>query len=44
MPQAQKSFLEQTMELRGDAGQMEAHFGPFGDYANLDTILVHGLR
>jgi hypothetical protein len=44
MPQAQKSFWEQTMELLGDAGQMEPHFDPFGDCGNLDTILVHGLQ
>ena len=24
--------------------QMEARFGPFGDSANLDARLVHGLR
>jgi hypothetical protein len=25
------------MVLLGDKGQMKAHFGPFGDYANLGT-------
>jgi hypothetical protein len=30
------------MELLGDEAQLEAHFGPFGDSANLDE--VHGLR
>jgi hypothetical protein len=37
IPLAQKSFWAQTMELLSDAGKMEAHFGPFGDCANLDT-------
>jgi hypothetical protein len=31
------------MELLGDLGHVEAHFRPFGDCANLDTRLVHGL-
>jgi hypothetical protein len=30
------------MELLGDEAQVEAHFGPFGDSANLDV--VHRLR
>jgi hypothetical protein len=30
------------MELLGDETQVEAHFGPFGDSANLDE--VHNLR
>jgi hypothetical protein len=30
------------MELLGDKAQVEAHFGPFVDSANLDE--VHGLR
>jgi hypothetical protein len=30
------------MELLGDEAQLEAHFGPFGDSANLDE--VHGLH
>jgi hypothetical protein len=30
------------MELLGNDAQLEAHFGPFGDSANLDE--VHGLR
>jgi hypothetical protein len=37
IPLAQKSFWAQTMEVLGDAGKMEAHFGLFGDFANLDT-------
>ena len=28
----------------GDKHQVEAHFGPFGNGANLDARLVHGLR
>jgi hypothetical protein len=27
----------------GDEAQVEAHFGPFGDSANLDATWVHGL-
>jgi hypothetical protein len=32
------------MDLVGDVGKMEAHFGPFGDSVNLLTRVVHGLR
>jgi hypothetical protein len=32
------------MLLLGDEAQLEACFGPFGDSANLDARLVHGLR
>jgi hypothetical protein len=32
------------MALLGDEAQVEAHFGPFGDSANLDTRKVHSLR
>jgi hypothetical protein len=32
------------MELLGDEAQVEAHFGPFGDSANLDARLVHYLH
>jgi hypothetical protein len=32
------------MVLLGDKAQVEAHFGSFGDSANLDARLVHGLR
>jgi hypothetical protein len=28
----------------GDEAQVEAYFSPFGDSANHDAILVHGLR
>jgi hypothetical protein len=37
LPQAQKSFWAQMMELLVDVIQMEVHFGFFGDSANLDT-------
>jgi hypothetical protein len=32
------------MDLLGDVGRMEAHFGPFGDSVNLHIRLVHDLR
>jgi hypothetical protein len=32
---AQKSLWAHLMELLGDVGQVEAHFGPFGDNVNL---------
>jgi hypothetical protein len=32
------------MELLGDEAQVDARFGLFGDSANLDARLVHGLR
>ena len=32
------------MLLLGDEAQLEARFGPFGDSANLDARLAHGLR
>ena len=31
------------MVLVGDEARLEARFGPFGDTANLDARLVHGL-
>jgi hypothetical protein len=31
------------MELLGDEAQVEARFGPFGDSANFDPRLAHGL-
>jgi hypothetical protein len=31
VPQAQKSFWMHLMELLGDVGHMESHFGTFGD-------------
>jgi len=33
---AQKSFWTHPMVLQGDEAQVEAHFGPFRDSANLD--------
>jgi hypothetical protein len=35
VPQAQKSFWTHLMELLGDVGLMESHFGPFGDSVNV---------
>ena len=32
------------MVALGDEAQVEAHFGTFGDSANLDARKVHGLR
>jgi hypothetical protein len=32
------------MVFRGDEAQVNAHFGPFGDSANLDARQVHGLH
>ena len=32
------------MVLLGDEAQVEAHFGTFGDSANLDARSVHRLR
>ena len=32
------------MVLLGDEAQLEAHFGPFGDSANLDARSVDGLH
>ena len=32
------------MVLLGDEAQLDAHFSPFGDSANLDAKSVHGLR
>jgi hypothetical protein len=34
---AQKSFWIHRMVLLDDEAQMEAHFGSFGDWANLDS-------
>jgi hypothetical protein len=31
------------MELLGDEAQVDTRFGPFGDIANHDIRLVHGL-
>ena len=32
------------MELLGDLGHVESHFGPFGDGVSVGARLVHGLR
>ena len=37
VPQAHKSFLTYPMVTLGYKAQVEAHFGPFGDSANLDA-------
>ena len=44
IPLAQKSFWMHTMVPLGDEAQVEACFGTFGDSANFDARLVHGLR
>jgi hypothetical protein len=44
VPQAKKLFSMHLMEKLDDEAQVEAHFGPFGDSANLDARYVHGLR
>jgi hypothetical protein len=43
VPLAQKSFWTHPMVFLGDKAQVEAHFGPFRDGANLDATSVHGL-
>ena len=37
IPQAYKSFWMHPMVPLGNEAQEEAHFGPFGDSANLDA-------
>jgi hypothetical protein len=37
VPLAQKSFWTHPMVLLGDEAQVQAHFGLFGDSANLDA-------
>jgi hypothetical protein len=37
-------FLTHPLVLLGDEAQLEDRFDPFGDSANLDARLVHGLR
>jgi hypothetical protein len=41
---AQKLFWTHSMVSLGDGAQVEAHFGPFIDSANLNARWVHGLR
>jgi hypothetical protein len=44
IPQAQKMFWTHTIEIHGDVGHVESHFGPFRDSINIGERLVHGLR
>jgi hypothetical protein len=44
IPYAKILFWTHMMVLLGDEAVVDAHFGPFGDSANLDARLVHGLR
>jgi hypothetical protein len=37
IPRAKNLFWQHSMDLRGDLGQMEARFGPFGYSVNLDA-------
>jgi hypothetical protein len=37
VPHSWKSFQAHPMVLLGDVGQVEAHFGPFGDSINLEA-------
>jgi hypothetical protein len=37
VPKAWKSFWMNLKLLLGDEAQLEAHFGPFGESANLDV-------
>jgi hypothetical protein len=37
VPMAQKLFCTHPMVLHGDETKVKAHFGSFGDSANLDT-------
>jgi hypothetical protein len=38
-----EEFWAHPMEYLGDVGQLEAHFGPFGESVNLDARYVHSL-
>ena len=44
VPKGQKSFWTHPMVLLGEEAQVEAHFWPFGDSANVDVRWVHGWR
>jgi hypothetical protein len=35
--EAQKSFWTHSMELLGDVGHVESHFGPFGDSVSVSA-------
>jgi hypothetical protein len=37
VPQAQKSFWTHTMELLGEVGHVESHFGLFGDCVSVSA-------
>ena len=37
IPLAQKSFWTHPIEVLGDESQVDAHFSPFGDSANVDA-------
>jgi hypothetical protein len=37
VPLAQKSFWTHLMELQGDVGHVESHFGRFGDSAGVGS-------
>ena len=39
-----ESFWTHPMEVLGDVGHVESHFGPFGDSVSVDARLVLGLR
>jgi hypothetical protein len=43
VPWEQKSFWLHPMDILGDVGQMEAHFGLFEDSVNLHIRWLHGL-
>jgi hypothetical protein len=44
VPWASKSFWGYPIKLAGDVGQVEAHFGLFGDSVNLRVRQEHGWR
>jgi hypothetical protein len=37
IPQAQKSFWTQPIELLGDKGHVQSHFNPFGDGVSISA-------
>jgi hypothetical protein len=43
MPLARKLFWTHPMELLGDVGHVESHFGLFGDSVSVGERLVHQL-
>jgi hypothetical protein len=43
VPWEQKSFWPHLMDLLGDVGQMEAHFGLFEHSVNIHVRWLHGL-